>query len=110
MTRTSSESPCKGLTRRPLVVILSLVLVAALFVCAHAQASYSRLAAFQYAQKYWNKVCSDGYFFADSETPSMLGAGQPVPTNEEGFDCAHFPQGRTGIRATPPTAPGVAGW
>jgi len=90
VTRTSSESPCKGLIRRFLAVVLSLALIAALFVCVHAQASYNRLAAYQYAQKYWNKVCSDGYFFADSETPSMLGAGQPVPTNEEGFDCAHF--------------------
>jgi len=71
-------------------VILSLVLIATLLVCAHAQPFYNRLSAFRYAEKYWNKVCSDGYFFADSETPSLLGAGQPVPTDEEGFDCAHF--------------------
>ena len=33
---------------------------------------------------------SDGYFFADSEWPTLLGAGQPVPADEEGYDCAHF--------------------
>jgi len=90
VTRTSFESRCKGSIPRLLAVILLSVLIAALFVSVHAQASYNRLGAFQYAQKYWNKVCSDGYFFADSETPSLLGAGNPVPTDEEGFDCAHF--------------------
>lgn len=83
-------SRCNGLLSGFIPVVLSLVLIATLFVCAHAQPLYDRLSAFQYAQKYWNKVCSDGYFFADSETPSMLGAGQPAPTDEEGFDCAHF--------------------
>ncbi|MEA3239894.1 MAG: amidase domain-containing protein [Candidatus Bipolaricaulota bacterium] len=90
MTRTPSGSRRKGLIQRLLAVSLLLVLIAVLFVCVDAQASYNRLSAFQYAQKYWNKVCSDGYFFADSETPSLLGAREPAPTDEEGFDCAHF--------------------
>ena len=90
MTRTFSGSRCNRSIPRSLTVVLSLALIAALLVCAHAQASYNRLSAFQYAQKHWNKICSDGYFFADSETPSLLGAGNPVPTDEEGFDCAHF--------------------
>ena len=90
MTRAYSRHSRKGSIPRSLVVVLSLVLIATLLVCVHAQASYNRLSACQYAEKYWNKVCSDGYFFADSETPSMFGAGQPVPTDEEGFDCAHF--------------------
>jgi len=90
VTRTSSGSRCKGLIRRSLTAVLSVALIAALLVCVHAQASYNRLTACQYAQKYWNKVCSDGYFFADTEGPTLLGAGKPVPTNEEGFDCAHF--------------------
>ena len=75
---------------RLLAVVLLLVLVAVQSTSVHAQASYNRLSALQYAQKYWSKVCSDGYFFADSETPSLLGAGEPVPMGEEGFDCAHF--------------------
>jgi len=90
VTRTSSGSRCNRSIPRFLTVILLLVLIAALFVWVDAQASYNRLAACQYAQKYWSKVCSDGYFFADSETPSLLGAGKSVPTDEEGFDCAHF--------------------
>ena len=102
MTRTSSASRCKGPIPRPLVVILSLALIATLLVCAHAQASYDRLAAYRYAQKYWNKVCSDGYFFADSETPSLLGTGKPVPTDEEGFDCAHFVSCCIGSEANEP--------
>lgn len=49
---------------------------------------YNRQAAYNYAQKYWNKVCSDGYFFEGSYPPSYLGAESPVPSG--GFDCAHF--------------------
>ncbi len=90
MTRTSSGSRCKGLIRRSLAVVLSLALIAALLVCVYAQSAYDRLSACRYAEKYWNKVCSDGYFFADTEGPTLLGAGKPVPTDEEGFDCAHF--------------------
>ena len=102
MTRTSSASRYKGSIPRPFVVILSLVLVATLLVCAHAQPLYNRLSAFRYAEKYWNKVCSDGYFFADSETPSLLGAREPVPTDEEGFDCAHFVSCCIGSEPTQP--------
>jgi len=90
VTRTSSKSRGNGSMPRLLAVVLLLVLVAAQSTSVHAQASYNRLSALQYAQKYWSKVCSDGYFFADSETPSLLGAGEPVPMGEEGFDCAHF--------------------
>ena len=101
MTRTSSEPRCKGSIPRFLAVVLSLALIAALFVCAHAQASYNRLTACQYAQKYWNKVCSDGYFFADTEGPTLLGARKPVPT-DEGFDCAHFVSCCIGSEANEP--------
>jgi len=90
MTKTSSRYRRKASIPRSVVVVLSLVLIATLLVCVHAQSVYDRLGACRYAEKYWNKVCSDGYFFADSETPSMLGARKPVPTDEEGFDCAHF--------------------
>ena len=90
MIRRSSKSRGNGSMPRLLAVVLLLVLVAVQSTSVHAQASYNRLSALQYAQKYWSKVCSDGYFFADSETPSLLGAGEPVPMGEEGFDCAHF--------------------
>jgi len=39
---------------------------------------------------YWDKVCSDGYYFADREGPTLLEAGARLPSAEEGFDCAHF--------------------
>ena len=90
MTRTSSRSCYNGLIPRLIPVVLLLVLIPTLVVYAYAQPPYNRVAAYQYAEKYWNKVCSDGYFFADTEIPLMLGAGNPVPKNEEGFDCAHF--------------------
>jgi hypothetical protein len=75
---------------RSRVVVLLFTLSAVLAVCGPVHATYSRLAACQYARDYWNTVCSDGYYFADSEGPTLLGAGEPVPTDEEGFDCAHF--------------------
>ncbi|MGB2983388.1 MAG: hypothetical protein WBC63_05935 [Candidatus Bipolaricaulia bacterium] len=67
-----------------------MALSSVLAVCAPARAAYDRLAACQYARDYWNTVCSDGYYFADSEGPTLFGAGEPLPTGEEGFDCAHF--------------------
>lgn len=49
---------------------------------------YNRQKAVQYAQKYWNKVTSDGYFFEVSYPPSALDAGSSAPSG--GVDCAHF--------------------
>jgi len=49
---------------------------------------YDREKACNYAKKYWNRVCSDGYFFKNKNYPEYLG-NSPVPT-ETGFDCAHF--------------------
>jgi len=71
-------------------LILLITLCVVIFVGASVNATYDRLAALEYARDYWDSVCSDGYFFADSEGPALLGAGKPVPTDEEGFDCAHF--------------------
>ncbi len=71
-------------------VALLLTLSAVIAVCAPVRATYDRLAACRYARDYWNTVCSDGYYFADSEGPTLLGAGESLPTGEEGFDCAHF--------------------
>ena len=71
-------------------VVFLLTLSAMLVVCAPVRAAYDRLAALEYARDYWDKVCSDGYFFADSEEPTLLGAGEALPKDVEGFDCAHF--------------------
>ncbi len=49
---------------------------------------YDSNSAYNYAQKYFDKVVSDGYFWEKSDFPSYLGAGAPVP--DGGYDCAHF--------------------
>ncbi|MFC2108914.1 amidase domain-containing protein, partial [Candidatus Bipolaricaulota bacterium] len=72
------------------VMILLMTLCVVVIVGLSASAAYDRLAALEYARDYWDRVCSDGYFFADSEWPTLLGAGEPVPADEEGYDCAHF--------------------
>jgi len=75
---------------RSRAVVALLALSTVLAVCAPVRAGYDRTAACRYAQDYWNKICSDGYFFVDSEWPTLFEAGEPVPADEEGFDCAHF--------------------
>ena len=67
-------------------IAVAIVVLAAMSV----HAAYDRQAAIDYALKYWDKVCSDGYYFAESTGPALLGAGEPFPTDVEGFDCAHF--------------------
>jgi len=80
-----------GTVSRLVVVSLCLLLLTiAPTLNAQAETTYDRLAACRYAQDYWDKTCSDGYYFAHTEGPSLLGAGQPLPTETEGFDCAHF--------------------
>ena len=71
-------------------MVLLLVLSGVLAVCAPVRATYDRLAARRYARDYWDTVCSDNHFFVDSEGPTQFEAGEHVPTDEEGFDCAHF--------------------
>ena len=51
--------------------------------------TYDRQSACNYAQKYWNRVCSDGYFFKEMYPPAYLGSEKPVPS-AFGHDCAHF--------------------
>src|SRR6476620_4094985 len=57
---------------------------------------YNRTAAVSYANQYWNKVVSDGYFWINGSTANQYGAGQPVPVNVPGEasgigdDCAHY--------------------
>jgi len=51
--------------------------------------SYDRQAAYDYAQRYWNKVCSDGYFWDSPSTYISLPTGTDI-TGMTGYDCAHF--------------------
>lgn len=70
-----------------LLVVFFVALVAVVLgfdVCA-----YNRVAACRYAQKYWDKVCSDGYFFEKTYPATHLGAATSVPS-AFGYDCAHF--------------------
>ncbi len=68
-------------------VAVALVLSIGLSVPVDA---YDADAACDYARRYYNKVCSDGYFYRETYPPSYLGAGTPVPTDVYGHDCAHF--------------------
>jgi len=68
--------------------VLVLAIVGLFAVSVYA--SYDRQAAMDYALNYWDKVCSDGYYFAENTEPIQLAAGAPLPTESEGYDCAHF--------------------
>ncbi len=59
-------------------------------LCVAANADYNRQAALDYALTYWDKVCTDGYYFAGNQIPMVLAAGSELSEDEEGFDCAHF--------------------
>jgi len=57
--------------------------------------SYDRQAAYDYAQKYWNKVCSDGCFWDEWKRPFSptcgLKPGMSLKRREQtGYDCCHF--------------------
>jgi len=75
-----------GLSRFRVVALT----IAAVLLVSGSCLSYDRTAALEYALNYWDKVCSDGYYFVESTGPTLLGSGEPFPTNIEGFDCAHF--------------------
>lgn len=51
--------------------------------------AYDRSAAYNYAQKYWDEVCSDGYFWNTPTTYISLSPGTDIRTMT-GYDCAHF--------------------
>ena|GEM_PF-1967177 len=70
--------------------LISGILVAMIAFLGNQAFAYDRQAACNYAQKYWNKVCSDGYFFKDTSTATHLGGGTSVPRDIFGYDCAHF--------------------
>ena len=50
---------------------------------------YNRSAAYNYAEKYWDEVCSDSYFVDTRTTFIYLDPGTDI-TGMTGFDCAHF--------------------
>ena len=52
--------------------------------------AYDRARAVSYANNNAGSVVTDGYFWTDGSTYTYYGAGQPVPTNLVGDDCAHF--------------------
>ena len=54
--------------------------------------SYDREAAYNYTQTYWNKACSDGWFWNIAGTAIYLGPGTPLSQDYlfNGLDCAHF--------------------
>lgn len=77
----------KGRSRFLVIALaMAIVLVASTSACV----AYDRQAAVDYALNYWDKVCTDGFYFARSTGPDVLGAGQSLPMDIEGFDCAHF--------------------
>jgi nitrous oxidase accessory protein len=77
---------------------------------------YDRLAAYYYAQKYWDEVCSDGYFVNTRTTYIPLDPGTDI-TGMTGYDCAHFVSCCIGIEPhepggglnVPNTAPHIYG-
>lgn len=72
-------------------MLACLVVIVAMIGIAQAYVTYDRQAAYNYGQKYWNKVCSDGYFFEVSYPPTYVGPGMDIPCGLEcGCDCAHF--------------------
>lgn len=54
-----------------------------------ASSSYDRQAAYDYAEKYWDEVCNDGYFWDTASTYTSLSLGTSI-VGQAGFDCAHF--------------------
>lgn len=54
-----------------------------------ASSSYDRQAAYDYAEKYWDEVCSDGYFWDTDSSYASLSLGTNI-VGQAGFDCAHF--------------------
>ena len=69
-------------------ITLATIVMWVAFACVCV--AYDRTAAIDYARTYWDRVCSDGYYFVDSQGPTLFAAGDSLPTDEEGFDCAHF--------------------
>lgn len=76
---------------------------------------YNRTAAVAYANAYWNKCVTDGYFWINGSTAKYYGAGQPVPVNVAGEaggigdDCAHFVSSCIGAPGGGLTIPSRAG-
>ena len=83
-------APGGGPSRCAIALALAVAVAAALGLVACAQPAYDRANACRYALEYWDKVASDGFYFADREAPTRFGPGVAVPADGTGFDCAHF--------------------
>ncbi|HEX4413690.1 MAG TPA: amidase domain-containing protein, partial [Lacipirellulaceae bacterium] len=91
------------------LAVLTAIFFGNLAATVSAITVYDRNAAVAYANANYNKVVSDGYFYATSYPATDYGAGQPVPTNVTGDDCAHFVSSVLGTPAGGLTIPNRAG-
>ncbi|MDY6985084.1 MAG: GH25 family lysozyme [Candidatus Thermoplasmatota archaeon] len=51
--------------------------------------AYDRDAAYRYASRYWDEVCSDCYFWYSGSNYEYLAPGTSIK-GRSGYDCAHF--------------------
>ena len=84
----------KPIWKAAVVLLIGLMLAMALplgvsKVEASPAVTYVRQAAYDYAQKYCDTVCSDGYFWDTASGYNSLSAGTDI-TDMAGYDCAHF--------------------
>jgi hypothetical protein len=107
-----------GIRRALLAAVITVVFAGAIggvTSTASAVTTYNRTAAVRYANLYWDKVVSDGYFWINGSTANFYGAGQPVPVNVPGEasgigdDCAHYVSSCIGTPAGGLTIPNRAG-
>ena len=83
-TDTFQMSPASGSNFGPDVTVQIVVSQAG------PAGAYDRARAVSYANNFAGSVVTDGYFWTSGSTATYYGAGQPVPTNLVGDDCAHF--------------------
>jgi len=69
---------------------VGMLVVVALLSGACSVHAYDASSACAYARKYYNKVCSDGYYYESDFPPRYAGPGAALPTRTTGRDCAHF--------------------
>ncbi len=113
MCNRSAAAP-KLWARHSIVNSLTLAALAFSFIAGLANTApailvYDRNAAVAYANANYNKVVSDGYFYATSYPATYYGPGQPVPAGVTGDDCAHFVSSVLGTPAGGLTIPNRAG-
>jgi hypothetical protein len=98
-----------SIARSAVLAALTAIFFGNLVATVSAITVYDRTAAVAYANANYNKVVSDGYFYKTSYPATYIGAGQPVPTNVTGDDCAHFVSSAIGTPGGGLTIPNRAG-